>query len=459
MFNAGRDKDTICALSTAAGFGGISVIRVSGSESDLVTRRICPFLPLPLQSHTIYFGTLRESESKEPIDEVLVSYFAEGRSYTGESTFEISSHGSPAISQMILDELVRSGARIAERGEFTFRAFMTGNIDLVQAEGVLALVESQSKPAAKLALRQLKGDLSLKIQSMEDNLVWALSRLEVSIDFSTEDIVVAPQDALVSRLDKALQITSELIGTYDQGRILKDGLQVSLVGQPNVGKSSLLNAILREDRAIVSEIAGTTRDTVEGLKRIDGVSFTFVDTAGLRETSDPIEQLGVGRSLKAAEDSDFIFYVVDALKIPEIEELAKFPIEKTVVIGTKCDLLLDQCDDANAKLLNFAKTRPCFLVSSKTGFGLGNLEAFLAQGVKARLSEDTGVVIQSRHLQLLEKIKTKTSKAKDLILNGSSEEFSAQELSDALRFVHEILGTEIDEQIIDRVFKDFCIGK
>ncbi|HEX4925921.1 MAG TPA: tRNA uridine-5-carboxymethylaminomethyl(34) synthesis GTPase MnmE [Bdellovibrionales bacterium] len=461
MFDAGRDQDTICALSTAAGNGGISVIRVSGGRSAEIARKICPFLPEQLKSHTVHFGTLVEGGSREPVDEVLVAYFEDGRSYTGEETLEISCHGSPAIAQTVLDELVKAGCRIAERGGFTFRAFMSGRIDLVQAEAVLSLVESQSKPAVRMALRQLKGQLSEKFEAIESNLVWLLARLEVSLDFSTEDIDVAPKDELLEKIDRVLRDSDQLLKTYNQGRILKEGLFVTLAGRPNVGKSSLLNAIMREDRAIVTDIAGTTRDVVEGKIRIDGMPVTLVDTAGLRETQDPIEKIGVEKTRKALGQGDVVLFVLDSsagLTSEDEALLETLPKENLFFVFNKVDLI---SSDARPRLYSVAKSfgSPAIFVSSKSGEGLAELEKALANVIRETLVEDSDVVIQARHYQLLEKMRQRVEKARVLVVEGASEEFTALELRVALQLAHEVLGTEVDERVLDKIFGDFCIGK
>lgn len=457
MFDVGRDQDTICALSTAAGHGGISVIRVSGSRGAEIVRKICPFLPEELKSHTIYFGTLSEIESKEAIDEVLVSYFARGRSYTGEETLEISCHGSQAVTQMTLDELVKSGARVAERGEFTYRSFMNGKIDLVQAEGVLSLIESQSKQASRLALRQLKGNLSQKFESIENSIVWLLARLEVSLDFSGEDVEIAPRDLMLQKISETLALCDSLLSTYSQGRILKEGLTVALVGKPNVGKSSLLNALMGEERAIVTDIAGTTRDTIEGRIRVDGVPITLIDTAGLRETEDPIERIGVQKTKQTAANADFIFSVVDAGEEWLDEKLEGFS-GKNVFVANKIDVLSNEAREVLRGKIQKSADKFC-LVSSKTGEGLDQITNLLSSVVKRTLVEDSDVVIQTRHFQLLGKLRERIEKSRKLIADGMSEEFSALELRIALGHAHEILGTEVDERIIDRIFGDFCIGK
>jgi tRNA modification GTPase len=273
-------------------------------------------------------------------------------------------------------------------------------------------------------------------------------------------VVVAPKNEVLSRVERALNNTKKLLGTYEQGRILREGLHVSLVGRPNVGKSSLLNALVKEDRAIVTEIAGTTRDTVEGRVRIAGVLVTFVDTAGLRETNDLVETIGVKRAREAATESDLIAYVVDLTSEFNEEVLFDFPVEKSFVVGNKADLI--DCAAATVKqaeIQSLAGQRPVFLVSSKTGSGLLALEDFLKNQMSLRMSEDSDVAIQSRHFHLLEKLKKHLEAAQTLIASAASEEFIALELSDGLRCIHEVLGTEVNEQIIDRVFRDFCIGK
>ena len=267
-----REGLTVCSLATPAGYGGISVIRVSGPEAGKVGRKLFSKLPKSPTSHSIYFGEICKLDNSESIDEVLVSFFEKGRSFTGEETLEISSHGSPVIVNEILEELVRAGCSPADRGEFTYRAFSNGRLDLLQAEGVLSLIQSQSERASRVAFRQLKGDLSKKISEIEDGLIKFSAKAEAGIDFSTEDIEIFSREEAVRTLSELENELDSLLRSYKTSKTIRDGLRVVILGPPNVGKSSLLNALLGNDRAIVCETPGTTRDTVEGELNIEGQS-------------------------------------------------------------------------------------------------------------------------------------------------------------------------------------------
>ena len=302
--NGNKDEDTICAVSTPSGVGGIAVVRLSGPRAFELGRMIGPFLPENPESHHIYFGTLRSPEGGAPIDEALLSTFHHAKSYTGEETVEISCHGSPAITQWILQELVSVGARVADRGEFSYRAFINGKIDLVQAEGVLELVESQSKRSAQQGLRQLKGGLSQQLKSIENDLLYVLASIEAAIDFSTENLEVLDKPEISTRIERVKKNIEALLLSYNHGRLLVDGLRAALVGAPNVGKSSLFNLLLSEERSIVTEIPGTTRDVVESSVLIDGVKICLLDTAGIRDTGDVVERLGIQRSRDAHASAD-----------------------------------------------------------------------------------------------------------------------------------------------------------
>lgn len=464
LFRAG-DEDTICALSTPPGTGGIAVIRVSGNRALLFVRQLCRFLPEKPESHRIFYGILKNRSGEEAIDEVLVSYFAQGRSFTGEETIEISCHGGEAVVAEILKELVAVGCRVAARGEFTYRAFMNGRLDLVQAESVLSLIESRSQQASRVALRQLQGHLSSEFSKIEDGLVWMLAHLEASIDFSTEDIEVVAQDDLLSRANELLALIDKLISSYEKGRLMKDGIEIALIGRPNVGKSSLLNLFLGEERAIVTAHAGTTRDTIEGRMMIDGLQITFVDTAGFRETDNEIEKLGIERSKSAKEKADYVFHVLD-LGASSIEKDLKdlpLPLRETDYLlvnktdldsdGTKRRLLKARFEDAG-----IGRDR-IFWMSARTQEGMDSVLEFLRSLSRTFESESSNVVTQARHLELLRKIQSSLRAARDLIGSSSSPEFIAFELQEAVRAVHELLGKEFDEQVIDRIFKEFCLGK
>jgi tRNA modification GTPase len=461
MFQKSGDEQTICALSTPAGFGGIAVLRVSGSQAFALTRKLCSFLPAEPESHKIYYGRARNLQG-EPIDEVLVSCFRSGRSFTGEETTEISCHGSPILAAQILSELVSCGARTARQGEFTYRAFMNGKLDLVQAESVLALIESESKLAARLALRQLQGELSKDYSQIEDGLIFILAQLEAGIDFSTEGIEVVNFAGLMERTQGLRVRCEKLLNSYQQGQILRSGLMVALVGEPNVGKSSLLNSLLGEDRAIVTAEAGTTRDTVEGQISINGFNVTFVDTAGIRETESVIEKMGIERSKKTISQADVVFYVLEPGLLSPPAAALSFSLEAGqtgCLVLNKVDLVenFGRIEEQLTKLNHNKWTQ--FMVSARSGVGLEEIRQFLGRLLSKEVMGDGSIVSQARHVELLKKIHSCLGAALDLMKESFSSEFLAFELQEAIRAIHELLGKEFDEQIIDRIFKEFCIGK
>lgn len=476
MILGDRDKDTICAVSTPHGVGGISVIRVSGPLTLSLVSRIALFLPAHPESHRVYYGNLISVESGDEIDEVLVSYFKTGKSFTGEEVIEISCHGSPVICQAILNQLIQLGARAAEPGEFTYRAFMNGKLDLVQAESVLSLIESQSQQAAKLALRQLKGTLSKKLEAIEDDMTWILAHAEASIDFSTEGIKVVEDDVVQSRLSRIEVQLKELVGTFKVGKLLKDGFHIVLTGLPNVGKSSLLNLFLEDERAIVTEIPGTTRDVIHGDTSYKGVKFTFIDTAGLRdETTDLVERIGIQRSYEAHQESDAVFFVYDVehgFSAEELQVLDTLNPQKTYILGNKIDKFTSApgIDVLQAQLREskfFQKisdksaffTRRVFFVSALDKKARSLVLDELIGEVSDLQRENTVLVSNARHFENLTRALENTTRSKSLVDQGMGSEFLALELKEALIAIQETLGKRFDDQIMDRVFKEFCIGK
>jgi tRNA modification GTPase len=437
-------------LATAHGVGAISVLRISGDQAAGITRKLASFLPDSPESHKIYYGILRASDGSA-LDEVLISYFAKGRSFTGESTCEISCHGSESVVNEILRALIAAGSRPAERGEFTYRAFMNGRLDLVQAESVLAMIESRSPRATRLALRQLQGDFSARLKQIQDGLTWALANLEANIDFAAEDIEVASNDALSSRLRMALQETETLLAGYSQGRLLRQGFQVALVGRPNAGKSSLLNALAGEERAIVTAVAGTTRDFVEAEFLSEGVRCTLIDTAGLRATEDVVERIGVQRTLEKLGQVDLVLYVVDATDPVADEFSTQIPWEKAIVLLNKVDLAAGAYQEPRASQI--------LPVSATTGEGLQKLKEHLQLRLRQELSEDSVLVSNARHFRGLEILRASLEKSLELVINGDSPDLTALELQLGLRALYEILGLVYDDQVMDRVFSEFCLGK
>ncbi len=471
MFEKRDDQDTICAVSTAPGTGGIAVVRVSGAQAFVIGRKVCQFLPSEPDSHRIYYGILKSFLDNAPVDEVLVACFAQGRSFTGEQTIEVSCHGGQVITSLVLGELVSAGARLARPGEFSYRAYLNGRLDLIQAESVLALIESQSKQSAKVALRQLQGSLSQDFKRIEDDLVWLLAQLEASIDFSAEDIEIIPSQVLFGRTDRLMAFVAQLASSYHSGKIIKDGLQVALVGAPNAGKSSLLNAFLREDRAIVTPYAGTTRDLVEGKLSIGGLLVTLIDTAGIRDTQDEIEKIGIARSRSAMIAADIIFQLFD-ISDPTWEALltkalGELPADSAGVAGSRYFLFNKTDLLSTPGELDFIQRKPvvtslgerAFWLSAAQGTGLGKLEELLLSQTAHLVADDQSVVTQARHLDGLLRIQKGLKRALSLISEDSSPEFIAFELQEAVMVIHGLLGQEFDEQVIDRIFKEFCLGK
>jgi tRNA modification GTPase len=476
VFGGDRDLDTICAISTPLGFGGVSVIRISGSSALFISLQACKFLPAQPTPHHIYFGNFKDLNS-ESVDEVLVSYFADKRSFTGEETLEISCHGSPYIAEKILSVLVSHGARIADRGEFTYRAFLNGKIDLVQAESVIDLVHSQSSRSAKQALSQLKGGLSSRLQTLEDKMTYVMAQLEASIDFSTEDIEIVSYDELVKELEFIIAELKGLIKSYDSGKILREGFTVVIAGQPNVGKSSIFNRVVGEEKAIVTEVAGTTRDLLDGRVVVEGVLVNFVDTAGIRLSTDRVEQIGIHRAIEATKNADLIFYVYDlsvGLQAHDIEQLQTFDLANLVFIGNKNDLVNLTNEVAKQDLLKAVKPLKSFQNFNQDGF-INEAKLVLTSAldihcsdqiigtVRARIRshsiEDQSAVSNARHFENLQNALAASERACELARSCASYEFLSLELKVALIAVQETLGKRFDDEVMDRVFKEFCIGK
>lgn len=472
------DQQTICAVSTPAGIGGISVVRLSGADAIQIIRYFCLFIPTVPESHRAYYGIFKAQN--DDIDEVVCTFFQKGRSFTGEDTIEISCHGNPQICQEIVSLLVSKGARLAERGEFTFRAFMNGRIDLVQAESVLSLIESQSKMSARQSLRQLQGNLSHDLEGIEDQLTWCLAHMEASIDFSTEGIDVVDLSDLKNRLTNILEKINKLIFSYQSGRIIKDGYHLVLAGLPNVGKSSLLNLLIDEEKAIVTDIPGTTRDLVDAAFFVDGIKVRITDTAGLRESEDLVERIGVERSRKAQSQADGILFVFDVSlglsqeEVLLLEEMAvSNPIATIFIVGNKADKvkmpvdhLLHQISSqlSSSKVENLQGLpqvlKDRFVILSALDMTSGQLiKDVLKKQVLMFQYEDQSLISQQRHYENLVVAAKCTESCLNLVASAASPELTSLELKEALLKVQEILGKRFDDQIMDRVFKEFCIGK
>ena len=440
------EAEPICALATPPGHSAIAVIRVSGKAVSEKIKFLCPFFPDTADSHRLYFGHI-QSASGEQIDEVLIAYFAQNKSYTGEESIEISCHGNPLIASRIIEELKTVGIRMARPGEFTFRAFLNGKKDLIQAESVHALIASRSEKALKVAFEQLKGSLSKFLAEIEQELLFVLANIEANIDFLVENTIAESWVGLRKRLEKAHSGVNNLIASYSEGRLLRQGFKIAIVGAVNVGKSSLLNKLLGFDRAIVTEIEGTTRDVIEGEKIVDGILVKYFDTAGLRETFDKVEKIGMQKTLEALGDADLLLHVVDSVggnfKLPETKDI---PI---IVAHNKADLL-DQTAVRNNKFV---------YTSALTGEGISQLEREIRKHIHQNVSESGPIITQARQKETLSEVSAAVARAIELVDKQASLEFIAFEIQDALSRIGELNGKKYDGEIMKRIFEQFCIGK
>jgi tRNA modification GTPase len=459
-----RALQTICALATPEGFSGIAVVRVSGRDCLKIVRKLASFLPTDPITHRLYFGVLKNPLSEESIDEVLLSFFSGNKSYTGEESIEISSHGNPLIVRKIQDCLVQAGALIALPGEFTYRAFRNGKIDLVQAESVLGLIHSSSEGAMKVNLSQLQGSLSEKLASLESRMLLSLAHIEADIDFSTENLSVFNTDQLLGQLRSMQNEITELLQSFAKGRALVSGLKVSICGKPNAGKSSLFNRFLANERSIVSPHAGTTRDTVEGSIILSGIRINFVDTAGVHQTDNEIELLGIQRSRQAANEADHVIYVLSA-DTDDFEEdlvfLNAIPNSKVLLVVNKSDLLEDQAFFRTKFLQKFfsefEKERVLF-VSAKKGLVKEVLEKLLLMG-NIMAHQKNAVLTSSRQFEELNQSDKFLRNAISILESGKGCELVAMDLKYCLLHIQSIVGKAFDDDVVDTIFKEFCLGK
>ncbi len=459
MSNTGYiTEDTIVALATSSGTNGaIAVIRVSGQNAIKITNEIFKGKNLLQQaSHTIHFGTIRDGE--EIIDEVLVSLFVAPNSYTRENSVEISTHNSKYIIERVVNLLIKKGARAARPGEFTLRAFLNGGMDLSQAEAVADLISSNSAASHQVAMQQMRGGFSNQLKSLREDLIHFASLIELELDFSEEDVEFANRDQLKNLINKIQVIVQKLVQSFEQGNVLKNGVPVVIAGKPNVGKSTLLNAFLNEERAIVSDIAGTTRDTIEDEINIHGVTFRFIDTAGIRETADVIEAKGVERTREKMKQARLIIYLFDPTQdkveevqaqLPEIERL-KIPF---VTIINKSDLL----SEAQKEVYNVLN--PLY-ISAKEQIGVEELKDELINRVQlGNLNTDDVMVTNIRHVEALQKTADSLERVIYGIDNPVTSDFLAMDIRQALYHLGEITGSVSTDDLLDNIFSKFCIGK
>ena len=451
-------NDTIVAQSTPQGKGAIGIIRLSGKNSIKIINSIFPSKDLSKEkSHTIHYGNI-EYEN-DIIDEVLVSIFKEPKSYTKENIVEISCHGSNYIIKKILSITVELGARVANRGEFTFRSFLNGNIDLSQAEAVSDLISSNSENSHKMAINHIKGVFSNKIKELRKDLINLSSLLELELDFSEEDVEFANREQLENLLDEILSFNNLLLESYKLNNVIKDGINVLILGKPNVGKSTILNGLLEEDKAIISDIPGTTRDVLEDTITIGGNLLRFIDTAGIRKTDDKVEKIGIEKALNQIEKAALILYVFDLNKT-NVDSLERelnndlFNKKHIIYIGNKGDLKVSKEVDlyfSNKKLKK---------ISANNNNDINKLKNHINNYITKNLvSSDSSIMINERHYASLTNVNTSINNVKKNLKNKSNIDLLALDIKYALNHLGEITGEISNEEILGNIFSKFCIGK
>ncbi|WP_162052996.1 tRNA uridine-5-carboxymethylaminomethyl(34) synthesis GTPase MnmE [Pontibacter pamirensis] len=459
MINQHFSSDTIVAVATAPGVGAIAVIRLSGPEAISITNKVFKGKDLSSQaSHTIHFGTIRDED--KVLDEVLVSLFVTPHSYTKENVVEISCHGSDFIVQQIVRLLLKQGARLANAGEFTKRAFLNGQFDLAQAEAVADLIASDSALSHEVAMKQMRGGFSQEIKRLRGELVHFASMIELELDFGEEDVEFADRDQLRSLILNIQAIIRELLKSFELGNVIKNGVPTVIVGNPNAGKSTLLNKLLNEEKAIVSDVPGTTRDFIEDEINIEGITFRFIDTAGLRETTDKVEAMGVERTMQKLSQSSLIIYLFDITEVTAKEvqaELERLNPKKLPLVA-----VANKIDRAPAdKVAAFESIEGLITISASESANLEELKQALVEKVNlGKLNTQSQTIVTNlRHVDSL----NKTYAALDDVLNGLtlgvSNDLVAADIRRALYTLGEITGEITTDDLLDNIFTKFCIGK
>jgi tRNA modification GTPase len=457
-------EGTIVALSTASGTGAIALIRLSGSKAISLTDQVFKTRSgeklIFQKSHTVHLGQIRDGKSI--IDEVLVSVFKNPNSYTGEDVVEISCHGSPYIQQQIIKILIDKGAITAKAGEFTLRAFMNGKMDLSQAEAVADLISSENEASHQLAMQQMRGGFSNEIKNLRQELLNFASLIELELDFAEEDVAFADRKELENLIFKIQSVLKQLLDSFAMGNVIKKGVPIAIVGPPNVGKSTLLNCLLNEDKAIISDIAGTTRDSIEDEITLDGICFRFIDTAGIRDTQDTIEQIGIKKTFDKIELAAFVLNLVDSKdyqknKSSLLKDLQKFkkqyPEKKLLVVFNKEDQI---------EGLSFPETiegYPVLLISAKMNSNIDQLIFYLTEHFQLNPTQNQSIITNSRHYGALSSAQKEVLAIQNGLRNGLSGDLLAIDLRQALYHLGEITGEVTNDELLGNIFENFCIGK
>ena len=483
-----RNEDTICAPATVPGTGAISVIRLSGPEALTIADKVIRCRRGNIsdaKGYTIRFGEVLD-DTGALIDEVLTSVFRAPHSYTGENSVEISCHASSYIVSRIMELLYAAGARAAEPGEFTQRAYLNGKMDLAQAEAVADVIASQNAAAHRIAFKQMKGGFSSELRDMRGELLELVSLMELELDFSEEEVEFADRSRLDTLLEQITAHVSRLIDSFRLGNAIKNGVPVAIAGATNTGKSTLLNALLGEDRAIVSDVHGTTRDTIEETLNIDGVLFRFIDTAGLRQTSEIVEKIGIERTFKKISEASIVLGMIDLTRdfdstdetIREILDKVDFQTQKLVLLLNKTDIcevnknvitinnIVSHIENKGLKAAlsnytqNDAQTVPILPISAKTRTGIEELRSILASSQRDLLADsDTTLVTNQRHLQALTDTRTSLLRLRQGLASGLPTDLAAQDIREAIYHLGSIVGEISTDEVLGNIFRNFCIGK
>ena len=456
-------EKTIVAISTASGNGGIGIIRLSGRQSFEIIDKI--FIPKNksknIKGYTMKYGNIVNLKNNEIIDEVLVSYFVAPKSYTTENMCEINSHGGTVVEKRILELCLQNGAELAEPGEFTKRAFLNGRIDLSQAEGIIDLINSKTEMEAKESINQLEGNLSKKIKNIEQKMLDIMVNIEVTIDYPEYDVEEVTNSEALKNLNEIHSLLKELENSFNKGKIIKDGIKTVIIGKPNAGKSSLLNSLLKEDRAIVSDIAGTTRDTIEEYLNIDGIPLKLIDTAGIRDTENTIEKIGVEKSKKLVNDADLIIAIFDISGFLDEDDRKIIELirdKKAIILLNKVDVLKD--NNQMEKEIN-KLNKPVIKISAKEEMGLENLYDEIKKMFELNeISSNNEILITNeRHKNQIIKAKQNILDAIETVRNNMPVDIISIYINQAMEDLGEITGVNVSENIINEIFAKFCLGK
>lgn len=454
-----RPTDTIAAIATAQGEGGVGVIRLSGPGALEVALRC--FRPAEaVEPKRLVYGSIL-GHSSERLDVGFLAYMPSPKSYTGEDVVELHCHGGPLLMREVLASLVMSGARVAEAGEFTKRAFLNGKLDLAQAEAVIDLIRAQSSLSLSSARGRLEGGLSRRVQSVKSPLLNLLAHMEAELDFTEEEIDGLPEEAISSVIFEARNSVDKLLTTFNEGRVLKEGVSVLILGRPNAGKSSLLNALLQQERAIVTPVAGTTRDLIEETLDVRGIPVRLMDTAGLRDSTDEVESIGVRRAREKIDSAGLIVYVVDLSRdfTEDIEILSGLPKDRTIIAANKTDLAGNRLAEARSTFAGF-DVAPISAVKEDGLEPLKDLVFEKTTGVKASMETPVGELIVSvRHRDCLERCRASLERSAAALSSGVARELLATDLRAAIDGLGEITGETTTEDILDVIFSSFCVGK